>query len=78
MATSKGRFYPDFVAELTDGRVAVIEYKGAHLVGLASEIEKRQVGELWAKLSSGKCMFGQVVLQREGMNMQQQINALFS
>ncbi|MEI2813728.1 MAG: hypothetical protein V9E91_08170 [Burkholderiaceae bacterium] len=59
-------------------RVAVIEYKGAHLVGLESEVEKRQVGELWAKLSGGKCMFGQVVLQREGMNMQQQINALFS
>ena len=78
LATSKGRFYPDFVAELTDGRVAVIEYKGAHLIGLESEVEKRQVGELWAKLSSGKCMFGQVVLQREGMNMQQQINALFS
>jgi type III restriction enzyme len=28
LATSRGRFYPDFVAELLDGRIAVVEYKG--------------------------------------------------
>jgi hypothetical protein len=42
------------------------------------EIEKRQVGELWAKVSEGKCLFGQIVLQRDGLNMQQQIDALLA
>lgn len=29
LPTSTDRFYPDFVAELVDGRVLVMEYKGA-------------------------------------------------
>jgi type III restriction enzyme len=78
LATSKGRFFPDFVAQLKDGRMAVIEYKGAHLLTMPYEIEKRQVGELWAKVSEGKCLFGQIVLQRDGLNMQQQIDALLN
>src|SRR5690606_23600414 len=32
LPTSTDRFYPDFVAELTDGRILAVEYKGAHLV----------------------------------------------
>jgi len=28
LQTSTDRFYPDFVAELTDGRILVVEYKG--------------------------------------------------
>lgn len=28
LPTSSGRFYPDFVCELTDGRILVVEYKG--------------------------------------------------
>ena len=31
LPTASGKFYPDFVAELTDGRILVVEYKGAHL-----------------------------------------------
>ena len=31
LQTSKQRFYPDFIAELTDGRTLVIEYKGDHI-----------------------------------------------
>ena len=78
LATSKGRFFPDFVAQLKDGRMAVVEYKGAHLLTLPYEIEKRQVGELWAKVSEGKCLFGQIVLQRDGLNMSQQLDALLA
>jgi len=44
-----GRFYPDFVAKLTDGRLMVVEYKGAHLVGAPDEREKTLLGELWAR-----------------------------
>lgn len=50
-----GRFYPDFVAMLTDGRIAVVEYKGAHLVVEAKE--KGLIGELWAESSDGQCIF---------------------
>lgn len=52
---SGGRFYPDFVALLTDGRIAVVEYKGQHLAEEAKE--KRMIGELWADASAGHCTF---------------------
>jgi len=52
---SGARFYPDFVAMLTDGRILAVEYKGAHLAEDAKE--KRLVGELWAEASEGHCLF---------------------
>jgi len=58
LPTSRGHFYADFVAELVDGRVALLEYKGAHLLNDPYEIEKRQVGEIWARVSAGLAVFG--------------------
>ena len=58
LPTSRGRFYADFVAELVDGRVALLEFKGAHLLNDPYEIEKRQVGEVWARASGGRAVFG--------------------
>ena len=55
LQTSKGRFYPDFVCKLKDGRFLVVEYKGGHLYNDAQE--KRNIGELWEKRSNGKCLF---------------------
>jgi type III restriction enzyme len=52
---STDKFYPDFVAELTDGRYLAVEYKGKHLYTDAEE--KRTVGELWQELSEGKGIF---------------------
>lgn len=78
LATSKGRHYPDFIAELLDGRLTIVEYKGAHLLSDPYEIEKRQVGELWARTSLGRCLFGQITLQRNGMSMSQQLDSLLS
>lgn len=46
LPTSFGRFYPDFVCKLTDGRVFVAEYKGEHLRNVPKEVEKGQVGRL--------------------------------
>lgn len=57
LPTSHDRFYPDFVAELTDGRILVIEYKGGHLVTTADTQEKEQIGKLWAERSNGQCLF---------------------
>ena len=52
-----GKFYPDFVAQLEDGRTLVVEYKGAHLVGSPDTEEKQNIGELWAEESKGQCLF---------------------
>ena len=49
-----GRFYPDFVAELKDGRLLVVEYKGRED---QKDLRKRQFGELWARGSHGKTLF---------------------
>jgi type III restriction enzyme len=58
---SGGRFYPDFVAMLSDGRILVVEYKGKHLEQDASE--KRVIGELWAEASGGHCIFAMPTAQ---------------
>ncbi len=78
LASSRGRFFPDFVAELVDGRVAVVEYKGAHLLNDPYEIEKRQVGELWARKSDKRCLFGQIAKERAGRGMSAQLDALLA
>ena len=51
------RSIDDFVALLNDGRILVVEYKGAFLATALDAQEKRLIGELWANRSSGKCLF---------------------
>jgi len=55
LQTSSDWFYPDFICQLTDGRVLVVEYKGQHLYADAEG--KRTVGEVWASRSGGRCLF---------------------
>jgi type III restriction enzyme len=43
-----GKFYPDFIIKLLDGRILVVEYKGSHLADGADTAAKNAVGELWA------------------------------
>ena len=50
-----GKFYPDFVVMLGDGRILVVEYKGVHLY--ESEKVKRDIGNFWAEASNGMCLF---------------------
>jgi type III restriction enzyme len=57
LPTATDRFYPDFIAELKDGRVFVVEYKGAHLADTLDTKEKQNIGELWAVKSGGKGIF---------------------
>jgi type III restriction enzyme len=75
LPTSSGRFYPDFVCELTDGRVFVAEYKGAHLRALPRELEKGQVGQVWAERSGESAVFAMLYQLERGMNVTQQIDA---
>jgi len=53
--TAEGRFYPDFVCRLPDRTILVVEYKGADRYAAAKM--DRDMGELWAELSDGKCRF---------------------
>lgn len=78
MATARGCLFPVFVAELLDGRVAVVEYKGAHLLNDPCEIGKRQIGALWARNSLGKCLFGLITEDRNGVGISGQLDALFA
>lgn len=72
----QGQLYPDFVCELDDGRVLVAEYKGDHLRALPHEIEKAQVGRVWAERSSGRALFAMLFRQERGMNVTQQLDAV--
>ncbi len=57
LPTSTDRFYPDFVAQLNDGRFLVVEYKGEGWADSGDTAEKAAIGELWAMRSGGKCLF---------------------
>ena len=63
LQTSKDWFYPDFLCQLTDGRVLVVEYKGKHLYDAADSEEKRAVGAVWSSRTNGRCLF---VMPTEG------------
>lgn len=56
LPTSRYRFYPDFIVKLKDGRILVVEYKGKKLSEAASEIEKDEIGRLWASRAKN-CLF---------------------
>ncbi len=57
LPTSDDKFYPDFVAELMDGRILVVEYKGEPYKTNDDSKEKAMVGALWEQLSGGKGLF---------------------
>ena len=78
LPTSRGHFYADFVAELLDGTLALLEFKGAHLLSDPYEIEKRQVGELWAHHSDGKARFGWLTMNQGGKDLQQQLDEVLA
>lgn len=51
LPTAVQRFYPDYVCELLDGRLLIVEYKGEGYKSNDDSVAKRQVGEYWAKVS---------------------------
>ena len=58
---SPGKFFPDFIVELKDGRIVVVEYKMGKMSRDLEELHKKSVGELWAARSEGRCGFAWVV-----------------
>ena len=75
LPTSSGRFYPDFVGEFGDGRVFVAECKGEHLRAAPKELQKGQVGPVWAERSAGTALFAMLYKVERGENLTQQIDA---
>ena len=63
LQTSTDRFYPDFVAELLDGRRLVVEYKGKDYVTNDDSKEKKVLGEVWESGIKGKVLFLMAVKQ---------------
>ncbi|MCU7891055.1 MAG: DEAD/DEAH box helicase family protein [Candidatus Thiodiazotropha sp. (ex Ustalcina ferruginea)] len=52
-----GKFYPDFICRLPDGRTLIVEYKGADKWDTPKVKMDRLVGKLWADMSDGRCLF---------------------
>jgi type III restriction enzyme len=60
---ANAKFYPDFVAELTDGRILVLEHKGADHFTNEDSKQKNNVGALWETKSGGNALFLMTVLE---------------
>ena len=74
---AQANFYPDFVVELIDGRMLIVEYKGEGYKTTDDSREKRAIGELWAQKSGGKCLFLFAVEKDEaGRDVFQQLDAI--
>lgn len=74
LPTSTDYFYPDFIAEMDDGRVFAVEYKGEPYKTNDDSREKNQVGYQWEKSSGGRCLFLMAVAKDEqGRDVRQQI-----
>lgn len=74
LPTSTDKFYPDFVALLNDGRILVVEYKGAHLIDNADTKEKAAIGALWQSKSGSKGLFLIAEKNKSGLTVAEQIN----
>jgi superfamily II DNA or RNA helicase len=52
-----GRFYPDFIVRLTNGRTLVIEYKGKQLAASEDTERKENLGTFWASVAGRRVDF---------------------
>ena len=67
---------PKVVTQLNDGRILVVEYKGQHIVDNADTREKNNIGKLWESKSNGKGLFSIVQKTKDGLNVDEQLNAI--
>ena len=73
LPTATDKFYPDFVAQMEDGKLLVVEYKGAHIADGADTAEKRTIGQLWERNGGGKSLFVVVEKTLDGKDMRTQM-----
>ena len=60
LQTSTDRFYPDYVIQLKNGKIIVVEYKGTDRSTNDDSKEKERLGKLWEQRSGGQCFFEMV------------------
>lgn len=78
IATETGNwFYPDFVGQLTDGRMFVLEYKGDLTKQQAETSEKDAIGKLWASRDKSKYVYATIYDVKDGKTVLQQIEDAF-
>jgi type III restriction enzyme len=74
LPTATDYFYPDFIAELTNGHVLAVEYKGDPYKTNDDSREKMQIGRQWESTSGGRCQFLMAVaLDEKGRDVKRQI-----
>jgi type III restriction enzyme len=78
LPTSTDFFYPDFIAQLTDGRILVVEYKGENLATNDDTKEKALIGEIWEKHTKGQGLFLLAVHSKNGKTVADQIKEKIS
>jgi type III restriction enzyme len=66
LPTSTDMFYPDFIAELEDGRTLIVEYKGADRTDNADSREKRNIGARLQEVSNRTVVFLWAERDRDG------------
>ncbi len=78
MGGRTGWFYPDFIGELTDGRLFAIEYKG-ELTGQTDDtVEKTAIGKLWAEQEPSKYVYATIYgSSLKGVSVERQITDAF-
>lgn len=67
------KFYPDFVAELNDGRILVVEHKGQDRISNDDSKQKANVGALWEERSNGKALFLMTTVEKGKPSLSEQI-----
>jgi type III restriction enzyme len=70
---ASGYHYPDFVAELKDGRTLVVEYKGQRGKSDPKEVEALNIGKKWEAVSDKKAIYCRVEKELDGLAMRDQI-----
>jgi type III restriction enzyme len=68
-----GKFYPDFIGELQDGRILIIEHKGKIYATNDDSKEKARIGRLWAEHSQGKGLFLMTIVEQNRPSLAEQI-----
>jgi type III restriction enzyme len=72
---ANSKFYPDFVAQLIDGRTLAVEHKGEVYATNDDSKEKCNVGDLWEEKSGGNALFLMTVEEKGKPSLFQQIAA---
>jgi type III restriction enzyme len=70
---SPGRFSPDFIVELRNGCIVLVEYKNARIAHAPEEQHKRAVGKLWAGRSNSKGRFAWII-DRDWNELERHLN----